>query len=416
MKDLKARLLVSFIIAFFAFVFGWQGANMYSNFSNFGPRVDLSTTTPSPASVFAPIIESLASKGIDLSLFWKVWQTLDDRYLRADAIDDEKMIYGSIRGLVDSLDDPYTVYLSPDETKEFKDSLNGSLEGIGAELTIRDYNLVVVSPLKNSPAERAGLKPGDIIYKIDGKIASEMTLYDAVMSIRGEVGTEVLLTIIRKGIDDTLVIKIVREHVDIESVSMEDKGDGVFLISVNQFSDDTKTEFSERISRILLNDPKGIILDLRFNGGGYLDIAIDMLSEFLSGQKEVVTMKRKNENDTEKVFVYGNARVPDLPIAVLVNNGSASASEIVAGAIQDYNRGIVIGEQTFGKGTVQEVETFNDGSSLRMTVAEWFTPSGRGIDKVGITPDIIVEMDEDAYYKDKIDPQMDKAVSYLSGL
>lgn len=416
MTNQKSKFFIPFVVAIFAFLFGWQGADIYNDFSNFGPRVDLAVTTPSPATAFMPILESLASEGIDLSLFWKVWQVLDEKYLKEQSIVDENMIYGAIKGMVDSLDDAYTVYLTPDETQEFKDSLNGSLEGIGAELTVRDYSLIVVSPLKNSPAERAGLKPGDIVYKIDNEIASEMTLYEAVTNIRGEIGTSVTLTVIRSGVEDPFDVVITREHIDIESVSMVDKKNGIFAISVNQFSDDTKKEFSEKLSSILLEEPKGLVLDLRFNGGGYLDIAVDMLSEFLADQKEVVTMKKRNEKDTVKAFVRGNARFPDIPLVVLVNAGSASASEIVAGAIQDHHRGIVIGQQTFGKGTVQEVETFSDGSSLRLTVAEWFTPAGRSIEHVGITPDIIVPMDDDKYYKTGYDPQMEKAVNYLRNL
>ncbi|MBU1992454.1 MAG: S41 family peptidase [Patescibacteria group bacterium] len=414
MKNSKSKYLTGFIVAIFAFLFGWQSANIY--ISNFGPRMDLANTTVSPATAFTPIIESLMSEGIDLSLFWRVRQTLDDRYLNEEVLDDEEMIYGSVKGMVSALDDPYTVFLPPKETKEFKDSLNGSLEGIGAELTIKDYNLVIVSPLKDSPAEKAGLRPNDIIYKIDGNIASEMTLYEAVTSIRGEVGTQVTLTIIRENIEKPFDIIITRKHIDIESVSLEEKPGSIFVLSVNQFSDDTKTELIENISKILLKEPKGLILDLRFNGGGYLDIAVDILSEFLAGKKEAVTIKKRDERDSEKIFVYGTPRLPDLPLVVLINGGSASASEIVAGAIQDHGRGVVMGEQSFGKSTVQEVETYSDGSSLRLTVAEWFTPAGRSIHEVGISPDIIVEIDEEKYFVDGYDPQMDRAVQYLSSL
>jgi carboxyl-terminal processing protease len=416
MKNSKPKIFIVFVVAVFSFLFGWQGASIYGDVSNYRPRVDLTTTTPSPATPFAPILDSLSMAGIDLSLFWEVWQTLDEKYIHEDALDEEFMVYGAVKGMVNSLDDPFTIYLDPRETDEFKDSLNGSLHGVGAELTVRDYNLVVVSPLKNSPAEKAGLKSGDIVYKVDGEIASEMTLYQAIMSIRGESGTEVVLSIMRDGVEDPFDISIIREQIDLESVSMEDLSDGIFLVSINQFSDDTKSELSEKLSKILLAEPKGLVMDLRYNGGGYLDISVDILSEFLSDQKEVVTMKRKKENDTEKVFVYGNPRIPDLPLIVLINEGSASASEIVAGAIQDHDRGVIMGEQSFGKGTVQEVETFSDGSSLRLTIAEWFTPAGRSIDGVGITPDIIVGFDDEGDFDDDYDPQLDEAVRYLQNL
>lgn len=342
-------------------------------------------------------------------MFWKVWGTVSDLYVDESKLNKETMVYGAIKGMVASVNDPYTVFMTPDETKDFDDSLNGTLEGIGAELTVKEGVLVIISPLKNSPAEKAGLLPGDIVYKIDGNITSDMTLFDAITKIRGTKGTKVTLNILRKGKKDPFDVAITRDNVNIESVSLEDKGQGIYYIAINQFSDNTKTEFDNAIQKILLKDPKGIVLDLRYNGGGYLDISVDILSEFFKGKVEAVTIKKRNSKDNETLYVSGNAPLANVPLVVLVNKGSASASEIVAGAIQDHKRGIVMGEQSFGKGSVQEVDKLPDGSSLRITIAKWYTPGGKNISEVGITPDIVVpETEKDVAAKK--DPQLDAAI------
>ena len=365
--------------------------------------------------MFSSLIAPPKTEPADLSLYWKVWKDLFDLYVDESVFNKQGMVYGSIKGLVNSLNDPYTVFMTPDETKDFDQSLNGTLQGIGAELTVKDRALTIISPLKNSPAEKAGLLPGDIVYKINGNLTSEMTLFEAISKIRGVKGTRVTLTILRKNKEKPFDLVITRDEINIDSVSFEDKKNGIFYIAINQFSDNTKTEFDRAIQKTLLREAKGVILDLRYNGGGYLDGSVDILSDFLKGKKSAVSIKRRNDKDNEILYVSGNPRVGDLPLAVLVNKGSASASEIVAGAIQDHKRGIILGEQTFGKGSVQEIDKFADGSSLRLTIAHWLTPNGKNINKVGITPDIVVAMTEKDI-ESKKDPQLDAAIDYLKNL
>lgn len=404
-----AKKNLFFTILAFALVFaiGWKASEYY--FYTNQPTI----TVQENGDVIIQDFDNPQS--VDLGLYWKVWDKLDRSYLEESLLqDDNTLIYGSIKGLVEALDDPYTVFMTPKETEEFEHSLNGDLEGIGAELTVEEGMLTVISPLKDSPAEEAGLLPGDIIFLIDGEIASEMTLFEAIMNIRGEKGTDVTLTIIRDGIDEAFDITMTRDTINEESVYYELLDGDVAYISISQFSDDTTTEFDSAVQQILLDNPKGLIIDLRFNGGGYLDIAVDILSEFLSDNEDAVKIVSRNIDFEETLQVWGNARLPDLPLVVLVNYGSASASEILAGAIQDHKRGLVIGEQTFGKGSVQEVEILEDGSSLRLTIAKWLTPNGRDIEEVGIIPDRTIEFN---YQEgDEYDSQLEEAYNYLLNL
>jgi carboxyl-terminal processing protease len=403
----KKQILFTILSFILIFAMGWKASEYY--FYTNQPTI----TVKENGEVVVQDFNNPQS--VDLGLFWKVWDKLDRSYLKEDKLqNDEDLIYGSIKGLVGALDDPYTVFMTPTETKEFEQSLNGNLEGIGAELTVENGMLVVISPLKDSPAEKAGLKPGDIIFLIDDAVASEMTLFEAIMAIRGEKGTDVKLTIIREGIEEPFELTIKRDTINEDSVYYELLDGDIAYIAISQFSDDTTTEFDNALQQILLDDPKGLILDLRFNGGGYLDIAVDIVSEFLDGNKDAVKIVTRSAEFDEAIQVWGNARLPDLPLVVLVNYGSASASEILAGAIQDYQRGLVIGEKTFGKGSVQEVELLEDGSSLRLTIAKWLTPKGRDIDETGIVPDRVIEFDMQE--GDEYDSQLKEAYNYLLNL
>jgi len=403
------KYLVLFAVVF---TFGWESASYYILKKTVTDHVKQEEV--SPVAALSSLISS-GSERSDMTTFWQVWGLLQDYYVDEKAVDPTQMVYGATRGMVEALNDPFTVYMTPDETKEFDQSLNGQLEGIGAELTVREQQLVVVSTLKDSPAEKAKLQPGDIVFKIDGELTSNMTLFDAIMKIRGPMGSKVVLTIMRKGVADPFEISIERDTVNVDSVSMEDKGNGIYSLNVNQFNDTTKPEFEAKVKELLLLEPKGLILDLRYNGGGYLDISVDILSELLPGKVEAVTMKRRAESDNETLYASGEPKLGKVPLVVLINGGSASASEIVAGAIQDHKRGVLMGVQSFGKGSVQEVDKLNDGSSLRVTIAKWFTPNGRSIDHVGLTPDIEVKMTQADIDKDR-DPQLDAAVKYLKNL
>lgn len=351
----------------------------------------------------------------DLSLFWSVWKILGIEYINENVLDPQKMVYGAIKGMVEAVNDPYTVFMDPKETVEFTKNLDEELEGIGAELTVTDGKLVVVTPLKDSPAEKAGIKSGDVIYKIEDKFAEEMSLFDAVKAIRGEAGTPVKLSLIREHTSDLIEVTVIRAKLDINSVERKDLENGIVYIGISQFSNNTAEEFGKAVSDLILKEPKGLIIDVRNNGGGYLDASVKILSYLLDKDISVVETRQKDSKQNEILKTSGGSKLTTVPLVVLVNEGSASASEIAAGAIQDNKRGIVMGIKTFGKGTVQAVEYMDDGSSLRLTIAEWFTPKGRAINHMGITPDIVVDLYDDDMKKG-FDRQLDEAAKYLKNL
>ncbi len=391
------------VVAVFFFLIGWQA----------GHTGIAAKEVPVRASVPSLIGGSIARDRADLSLFWDVWDRLSTQYVDPTAIDSDKMIYGAIQGMVSALDDPYSVFMDPDESKEFKNNLTGKLDGIGAQLSVKEKNLTVMSVLKKSPAEKNGLKGGDIILKIDDAVAGDMTIYEAITKIRGFKGTSVKLLIYRKNSGDPFELNIIRDEIRLNSIELTEKPRNISVIALHQFTDSTMSELGEIIPDILAKKPRGIILDLRENGGGYLEVAVDILSEFLIGKKEVVTIRKRDQKDDEKKFTSGDGRLGDIPLVVLVNNGSASASEIVAGAVQDLQRGTVIGEKTYGKGSVQEIDEHLKGdASLRVTIAKWLTPLGRSINKIGIEPDQVVKYVE-ADLKKGIDPQMEAALKAL---
>jgi len=352
-------------------------------------------------------------KEVDLSLLWTVWRLLDRNYVDPEKLTIDKMRFGAVRGLVRAIGDPYSAFMTPQENTDFHEALRGKLEGIGAELTIRDGLIVVVAPLKKSPAQRAGLLSQDIITAVDGFSLEGVGLQDTVMRIRGEKGTEVVLDIFRPGTSEEISISIVREEIRVPSVEHEviETGSGaVGYIALNQFGEGTVSDTRAALKDLLKSDIEGLILDVRFNGGGYLDGSIEIASLFLS-QGKVLSVHRRGE-EIESHYAFGNPLVPDLPMVVLINEGSASASEIVAGALQDQDRAVIIGAKSFGKGTVQEVIDLPGGSSLRVTVAKWKTPDGREIGTEGVTPDILVEMTMEDYVAE-LDPQKDAAVEFL---
>ena len=392
------------VVIIFSFLFGLQVGKLG------GPPGG----TDQSKNILSSFTDPVAPKdAVDLGLFWDVWSRLQTHYVDPKVLNSQEMIYGAIRGMVASLDDPYTVFMDPNESKEFKNNLRGTLQGIGAELTVKDKNLTVMSVLKGSPAEKVGLKSDDIILNINDEVAIDMTIYQAITKIRGEKGTPVRLLIFRKDKGDPFEVTIIRDTIHLDSITFEEKPGGIFYIGLHQFTDSTMMEMTEAISKILLKGPKGVVLDLRNNGGGYLDTAVDVLSEFISGKKEVVTIRQRDVKNDQKKYTSGSSRLAAIPLVILVNGSSASASEIVAGAVQDLKRGVVIGEKTYGKGSVQEIEDdLRDEASLRITIAKWLTPLGRSIDKVGIAPDREVKLTENDIKK-KADPQLDAAIQTL---
>lgn len=352
---------------------------------------------------------------LDLHSFWDVWHTVSTNYIDARHIDKKQAGYGAIKGVVNSLGDPYSDYMDPDETRFFKSDLNSELEGIGAELIMSDGYLTIVSPLKGSPAEKSGLKPNDIIVEINGEDATELSLVEAITKIRGKKGTKVSLTIYRNGVQEPFVVSITRDIIYLESVTTRQLNNDIFYISINQFSNDTAKEFYNAVGESLLANSKGMILDLRYNGGGYVDIAVDILGEFLPKGSTAVIVETKADRKKDILKTSGAARLADLPLVILINEGSASASEILAGALQDYEKATLVGVKSYGKGTVQDVYTFDDESALRLTIAEWFTPLERGIDHVGLDPDINIELSDKDISEGK-DTQLNAAEKYLNSL
>jgi len=348
---------------------------------------------------------------LNVQIFNEVWKTAEKKFVDVEKLNPQKMLYGAMKGVIASFGDPHSEFLDPAESEEFLDSLEGNLTGIGAEVGMRDEILTIISPLRGSPAEAAGLLPGDKVFKIGGEIASDFSLFEAVKHIRGEPGTEVVLTVFRGEETHSREITITRDFIEIESVISEMRDDGIAVVTVATFADDTAEEFEEVLANLAIQNPKGMVLDLRFNGGGFLDAAIEITSKLLESG-EVVRIHERGKTD-QIIPVSGAPLLPQIPLVVLINEGSASSSEIVAGALQDSGRATILGEKSFGKGTVQElISNFSDGSTLRITVAKWFTPSGRDVNEEGIQPDIVVKMELEDYFSDN-DPQLDAAVEFL---
>ena len=323
-------------------------------------------------------------------------------------------MYGAVSGLVGAAGDPYTAFLRPDDAKKFREQLRGSFDGIGAEIGKKNEQIVVVAPLEDTPAERAGILAGDTILEIDGESTIGMTTDVAVSKIRGKAGTQVTLTVVHKETSEPVEITITRAKIEIKSVKLEDKtvnGKKIAVVKMNQFGDGTKGLLDQTIDKIVTGGYDGMVLDLRNNPGGYLDTAVTTISNWVDADK--VAVKEMGYGDDERLFrTKGVPRLKGIKTIVLVNGGSASASEIVAGALQDYGAATIVGEKTFGKGSVQELQELRGESQIKITVAKWFTPNGRGIDKLGLEPDVIVEMTADDAKNDK-DPQMDKALELL---
>jgi carboxyl-terminal processing protease len=353
------------------------------------------------------------SEKIDFNLFWDTWDLVEKKFVH-QPLDYQKMLYGAIAGMVASLGDPYTAFMNPEMTRKFKEEIEGSFEGIGAEIGIKNDRLTIIAPLASSPAERAGLRAHDWILKIDGKETSTMSLVEAVSLIRGQKGTEVTLTI-KRGDEEAKDYKIVREKIDVKSVKWEkistSSGLPVAHIKLSYFGEKTADELKSAASEILSSDVKGIILDLRNNAGGYLESSIDVTSLFLEKDKLTVTQVASS-GEKKEYKTRGGDTLSSFPLVILINNGSASAPEIVAGALRD-NRSIpLIGEKTFGKGSVQELEYLRDGSSIRISIAKWLTPKGQDINGEGIAPDAEIKLTDEDYNQDR-DHQLQKALEVL---
>jgi len=367
---------------------------------------------------------------VSLKPFWETWKILDEKFVKdkenneADITDQDK-IWGAIQGLTNSFGDPYTVFLPPSESAMFEDEIEGNFEGVGMEIGIKDNYLIVVAPLKNTPAERAGLQPKDKILEIDGKSTKNMDTTGAVKLIRGEKNTKVILLIERDGELEPFEVPITRDVIDVPTIDTEIKKgsnmiNGVFVVRLYSFTAVSPNLFREALREFIQNgETNKLILDLRGNPGGYLEAAVDMASWFLPMGKVIVTEDYggREPNNVHKSRGYDIFN-ENLKMAILVNGGSASASEILAGALREYNKAVLVGTKTFGKGSVQELIKITPETSLKVTVARWLTPNGNSFSNDGIEPDIEVEITEDdiEYIKNGGDPQLDKAIEILNNL
>jgi len=382
---------------------------MVFNFGVLYGQKKISLPLPSPVKIINQ--NSGKPQNLDFSLFWDTWKLLEQKY--AGKTDETAMFYGAVKGMVASVGDPYTVFMDPAETKNFADELSGTFDGIGAEIGMKKNIVTVIAPLPGSPAQIAGLKALDKILKINDAVTADMTIDEAVSAIRGPKGTIVALTILRGSETATREIKITRDTIIIKSVELKIDASApqkVAVLKISQFGADTFDNVNVAADEILKNDAKGIVLDMRNNPGGFLDSAVNIAGLFIP-EGRIVTTKSSN-NSKENYTTNGNGKLAKLPIVVLVNEGTASAAEILAGALRDDRQIKLIGEKTFGKGSVQEVENLKDNSSLKVTIAEWLTPSGKNINKEGLAPDIEIKLSQADFDANK-DPQMDEALKII---
>ena len=382
-------------------------------------------TVQSSSTTFSSGALLVGPDGVDFSPIWKAWETIDEKYVSStttEEVSSQDRVWGMIQGLANSLGDPYTVFFPPADAEVFEADISGNFEGVGMEIAIKDGVLTVVSPLKNTPAYRAGILSGDKILEIDGEKTESFSVDQSIKMIRGERGTEVVFTIARDGEPELLSISVVRDVIQIPTIST-DKEDGaglrddaVFVIKLYNFSAVSQNLFREALREFVESGVDKLILDLRGNPGGYLEASVDMASWFLPIGKVVV---EENFGEGTKPSVYRsrgyNIFNQNLKMAIVVDRGSASASEILAGALREHSIATLVGGRTFGKGSVQELVGITENTSLKVTVARWLTPLGNSISDGGLKPDIEVELTKEDI-ENNIDPQVEKAAEFLKSL
>jgi len=397
-RNLKFYILFLFTAAG-AFVAGWY----------FGGRGYVVEVQSHPSKV--EIINRTTAQtpqNLDFSIFWQVWEALNTRFIDRP-LDSHHLLYGALKGLAAATEDPYTAFLPPEENTEVKDNLNGRYEGIGAELGIRNNQLTVIAPLDGSPAKGAGLLAGDVILKIDAEETAALSLNEAVSRIRGPAGTAVVLAL-KRGEGEPFTVEIKREQITVKSISWEDKGDGVVYIRVSRFGEQTSSDWDQAVDEIFksqIPNPKSVILDVRSNPGGYLQASIHIASEFVN--TGTIVFEEFGDGQKQSFKADHRGRLLSVPVVVLIDEGSASASEILAAALRDLKGSKLVGQKSFGKGTVQDAVEFNDGSSVHITIARWLTPRGDKIDGVGLTPEVGVERMKEEMSAGK-DSQLERAI------
>lgn len=396
------------IVVALAFTLGWQFGyrDYHLRWINYKPQVKIANQLPANKNV-----------NIDFKLFWDTWDLVSSRYIDKTALDPQKLYYGAIAGMVAAIGDPYTVFLPPNAQKTAKEQLGGSFEGVGMQLGYsKDKRLVVISPLKDTPAYRAGISAGELILQIDSRDTTNLSLPEAVGLIRGPKGTTVALQMYRENDSKPREIKLTRDTITVKSVEFESKvsksGKKIALIRISTFGEKTRSEWDEAVREALASAPEGVIVDVRNNPGGFLDAAAYIASEFLDGG--IVVMQEDYLREKQEQSVMRAGKLLKLPMVVLINKGSASASEILAGAMQDRKRATVVGEQSFGKGTIQSTQDLSGGTGIHITTAKWLTPDGRWIHNIGLTPDVKVDLPVASNSAEKTDTQLDKALDLLN--
>ena len=370
------------------------------------PTEEPAALTPEEPTATPP---STAGGEQGMDLFWEAWQIVQSEYY-GDLPNQDELTYGAIRGAVNTLGDPYTAFVEPQAAAIMREDQSGSFEGIGALVTMEDGVLSIVSVYEDRPAQKAGLRKGDVIAQVDDTPIENMSIYEAISLIRGPAGTSVHLKVVREG-EEPFEVDVVRAKIDIELVTSKMLDDGIGYVRLTQFDNTATAKLATAIEELLAQNPKGLILDLRSNPGGLLIESVQTAGLFLPQGTDVLIERFKD--GTENPYTTSDEPVaPDIPLVVLVDAGSASASEIVAGALQDHGRAVLIGDKTFGKGSVQLLHELSDGSELRVTVARWFTPKGRAIHGEGLDPDIVVGITQEDIDAER-DPQLDRAVEYL---
>lgn len=402
----KVYALVLLMIAFF--IFGMAVASTLEPPEGQTSEEVIEKTTEELLNIFS------GRDDIDTELMRQVWEIVHSDYYDKYNIDDRELFYGALTGMVDALGDPHSIFLDPELTEEFNGDLDGTFFGIGAEISRKEGYITVVAPLPDTPAEKAGLKAGDRILAIDGKETSIMSVDEAVYLIRGPKGEEVILTVVSKNESTAKEISIIRDKIEVPSVTYRME-DGIAIVDLTNFQNDTEKDFGKIAQAIIKENPKGIILDLRNNPGGYLHISVEVASYWLEPNQVVVRETFSDKSNDRSYDAENKPSLAHFNTVILVNEGSASASEIVAGALQDYDAALIVGNQTFGKGSVQQLIPLMDDSSLKITVAKWLTPTGRTIEGQGITPDVVVDYTYEDYEND-VDPQMDKAKDIILGV
>ncbi len=360
-----------------------------------------------PVNLFGVVNGRATQSPDDVKAFWEVWDLIHSRYLR-QPVDDAALIEGAINGMLATLDDPHTRYLSPADQEAAEQSMSGEFQGIGAEVESVDGAITIVAPIDGSPAQAAGLRPGDILREADGVPLTGMDVSEAAALVRGPAGTTVRLLIERDG--KTFTVDITRDVIKLPSARGEMLDEGIAYVRLSRFANNTDEELADILTTLLAQNPTGIILDLRRNPGGALDTTVNIADQFLP--EGVTLVERFGDGREQKFQSSDKGLAEEIPLVVLIDEGSASASEVLAGAIQDRGRGVLIGDTSFGKGTVQTWQTLANDGGVRITIAEWLTPDKSSINETGLTPDYFIPLDPD---NPEEDAQLQAAIDYLLG-